>query len=131
MTDILKMSVGQPRPHFSAVYVQYLNGEINRYQMDNARQSFVSGHSSDGWCLLSLLSICLFESYQYAMDCGMRNNHSNKIGHIGYDGLSFFCDNLWYKMRKIQLICIGIIFVPIYFALYVSLTRIKDYKHSA
>merc|ERR1712087_792584 len=104
---------------------QYVNGEISRYEMDHARQSFVSGHAADGWCLLSLLSVCLFQSYQYAMCCETR------IGQIGYDGRTFFGAHLWYTMRKAQLVSIGIVFIPIYYALYVSLTRISDYKHSA
>merc|ERR1712176_1644395 len=44
---------------------------------------------------------------------------------------SYFLSSLWWKLVELPLISVGLIFIPCYFALYVSLTRMTDYKHTA
>merc|ERR1711991_1056962 len=43
---------------------------------------------------------------------------------------SYFLCNLWWILKDIPLISIGLIFMPCYIALWISLTRITDYKHT-
>merc|ERR1712228_340781 len=69
-----------------------------------------------------------YSSYAYSMKCHMTNQRIAMYSCTNPH--SYFLSSLWYKLAEIPLVSIGIIFIPCYFALYVSLTRIIDYKHT-
>ena len=128
ITDIIKKSVGSPRPYFDEAQQKYSNQDITQKDYDNAKQSFISGHASESWCLLLLLSLYLYHSYQYTMKCYFMNTNIEK--YTNSNPHSYFLCNLWWLLKDVPLLSIGLIFMPCYIALWISLTRITDYKHT-
>lgn len=128
VTDVIKKSVGNPRPYYYNALLKYENGEISRKDLDNAQQSFISGHASESFCLLFPLTIYLYHSYSYSMKCYFMNRDIAK--YQTNNPHSYFLSNIWYKLASVPLISIALIFIPTYIALYVTLTRITDYKHT-
>merc|ERR1712062_312353 len=128
VTDIIKKFVGQPRPYWNAAHDEWKNGTSDQRDWNNANQSFISGHASEAWALAFLLSLYLYSSYAYSMKCHMTNQKI--VIYSCSNPHSYFLSSLWYKLADVPLVSIGLIYIPCYFALYVSLTRIIDYKHT-
>ena len=128
VTDIIKKVVGQPRPYWLMAEKEWNQGQMDEHEWYNANQSFVSGHSSESWGLAFLLSLYLYSSYAYTMKCYAMNQ---KIAiYSCTNPHSYFLSNVWYTLADFPLVSIGFIFMPCYGSLYVSLTRVRDYKHT-
>eukprot|EP01084_Bolivina_argentea_P295407 508578_1 len=122
--DVIKLAVGAPRPYLLAIY-----DSANKQQLNNVRKSFISGHAAISMSMMSLLTMMFYESYKY-----MEKQHKYGI-YVMYDAMttsnphSYYLCGLWHFLKDIPLLLMGILFVPMYFALYIGLTRVIDYKH--
>merc|ERR550525_1298785 len=67
-------------------------------------------------------------SYLNAINCFFTGK---SIGNVECNGYFFFLVDIWYKLVQCPLVAMLVLLCPIYWAFYVSMTRIKDYKHTA
>jgi len=127
IVDTIKLSVGAPRPYFIAAYNSY---DADSSEMFNARLSFPSGHASLSMCTLSLLSMMLYQSWQFTQN--MHFNRSPAADMMGWDNPhSFYLSPLWWLLRDAPLLGILLVASPTFLALYCGCSRIIDYKHFA
>eukprot|EP01084_Bolivina_argentea_P175087 303245_1 len=119
LTDIIKCTVGYPRPYF-------YNADD---EMDNNnRLSFPSGHASLSMCSLFLLSFMMYRSNQFTQNIYYKQ--LKNVSMINCDNPhSYYFSYLWYLLREIPLLSMIIIFIPLMVAIYIGISRIIDYKH--
>lgn len=127
IVDTIKLSVGSPRPYFIEAYNVY---GADSSEVLGARLSFPSGHASLSMTTMSLMSMVLYQSWQFT-----QNMHFQQIptaDKMGWDNPHSFClCSLWWSLRDAPLIGILLVSSPTFLALYCGCTRITDYKHFA
>merc|ERR1712228_542 len=155
-TDVIKNSVGRPRPN-------YLN---NKDQNGDGSKSFPSGHTSYIFSVLFLLSLYLFQTLMSVQNifynddvCAMQgskdeislleDNNENKEEQLiddksneserhqiemknilnVYNGDSYLFLSLFVWLRHCQIVSLLIAITPTLCAVYVGCSRLTDYKH--
>lgn len=114
-TNILKLLVGRPRPHFAAVCVSYIVGSEtqcsgNAHAVREARKSFPSGHSSLAF------SAALYTS-AYLAQCvslGKPARHQRRISHMQ-------SPSAWKLL---------LVLLPLLLASFVAVSRTRDFHHN-
>lgn len=129
ITDIIKKTVGAPRPYYITALTAHEAGELSERDWVNATQSFVSGHASESWSLLFLMTLYFYHSYSYAMK--QYATQRSVAPYSTSNPHSYFFVHLWYKLAPMPLVSILLMFIPTFGALFVALTRMIDYKHTA
>ena len=127
--DCIKLFVGSPRPYFLEVHAEYEAGDVDEIEEIDARLSFPSGHAALGLSQCLLLSIMLFSSWRYTQT--MYFERSYVVGMKSDNPHSYYLSGLWWILREIPLLSMGLIGTPTIIAIWNGLTRIRDYKHFA
>eukprot|EP01083_Nonionella_stella_P077752 212449_1 len=128
VTDIIKCSIGNPRPFFQTALDEFNDGLIDESDLDEARLSFVSGHASISMNSLFLFTLMLHSAYKYAQS--VYYNQLSSVHMLRCDNPhNYYFSWLWYVIREIPILSMILVFTPTMAAMYIGLTRIVDYKH--
>ena len=124
-TVVIKLFCGTPRPNLFAIMEQV--EDENDFDVWNARQSFLSGHSSLAMSTMGLLTIMFYQSWIYSQS--EQYEIGKKLGKC-CNPYQYYLADFWYLLRNVPLIASLLIFAPVCIALYCGISRITDYKHT-
>eukprot|EP01083_Nonionella_stella_P155412 502027_1 len=119
-SNIMKYSIGRPRPNY---------GESYQSKPIDSILSYPSTHTSVSFALLFQLTLYLYCVHSQVMtDQAMAKRTSydpwNAQTPYAYYG---YC--LFYKLRRVPLLSLIITGIPTYFATYIACSRLTDYHH--
>merc|ERR1712087_1064351 len=120
IVEVIKVSVGRPRPNFYALHV---GTDDDKHK---AAISFPSGHSAISFSMLFLLTLNLYSSMQYVQE----KFKNRKPVRLSIDIIhSYFFIQIWWSLRYYLLLSVLLVFLPTFLAMYIACTRLTDYWH--